>query len=182
MLNKSSSLFAALVLGGAACGIKTNQIVIGQKTTLEKQLMGEAEPLSEEQMLVASVRSRGGGVHAGSADDLQSRAIAARRRQLYNRDDIGDLKVAGCLGEARGAILTIRPCDAPSEDLILLRKTLIDQENADRRAIIDWAIGIDPVLTVADRPQIVELYHRLILERAHPGDWYEGTDGTWAKK
>ena len=67
---RSLSLLSLLPL----CGCITTTVVnIGQKSALEKQLMGETDPLSEEELLVASVRATG-GVHAGSEDDLTSRA------------------------------------------------------------------------------------------------------------
>jgi len=167
------------VASAAACGIKTNQVTIGQKTSLEKQLMGEVEPLTEEEMLVSSVRAPG-GVQAGSQDDLQTRAIAARRRQLFNRDDVDELKASGCLGEARKAVLVKRTCtDGESADL---RDQLLVQENADRRAIIDWALAADPILTATDRPQVVDIYGRLLRERARPGDWLQDDGGSWRQR
>ena len=166
----------------AACGIKTNQVSIGQKTSLERQLMGDVEPLSEEELLVASVRGPGSAV-PGSPDELQSQAIAARRRQLFNRDELDELKRAGCLGEAQHAVLVSRPCDRePAPELAARRSTLLDQENADRRVIIDWALAIDAVLTAADRPQVVEVYHRLWRERLHAGAWIQGDDGGWTRR
>jgi uncharacterized protein YdbL (DUF1318 family) len=168
------------VAGAAACGIKTNQVAIGQKTSLEKQLMGEVEPLTEEEMLVSSVRAPG-GVQAGSEDDLQTRAIAARRRQLFNRDDVDELKSRGCLGEARAAALVIRSCSA-DDAAAALRDRLLAEENADRQAIIDWALAADPILTATDRPQVVEIYGRLLRERARPGDWLEDDEGNWRQR
>jgi hypothetical protein len=168
------------VAGGAACGIKTNQVTIGQKTSLEKQLMGEVEPLTEEEMLVSSVRASG-GVQAGSQDDLQSRAIAARRRQLFNRDDIDEFKTAGCLGEGRQALVVQRSCTTDDESASL-RDRVLREENADRQAIIDWALAADPVLTSSDRPQVVDIYSRLLRERARPGDWLQNNDDAWRQR
>ncbi len=175
-----SSIPLLLVAAAAACGIRTNQVTIGQKTSLEKQLMGEVEPLTEEEMLAASVRAPG-GVHAGSRDALQTRAVAARRRQLFNRDDLHELKANGCLGEAAGAALVARACRS-DEATERLRQRLLREENADRQAIIDWALDVDPILTAADRPQAVELYGRLVRERARPGDWLQDDDGTWRQR
>ncbi len=173
---------AALGAANSAC-ITTNIINIGQKTSLEKQLMGEEEPLTEEQILVSSVRARGDGVQAGSADDLQSRALSARRRQLFNRDDVDELKAAGCLGEGLEAKLSRRPCDAAAEpERAHLAERITKEENDDRQAIIDWAIGVDPVLTPADRPQIEAIYHRLVVERARSGDWVQAADGRWSRR
>ncbi len=172
-----------LLLGAAAsCGIKTNQVSIGQKTTLERQLMGNVEPLSEEELLVASVRGAAAS-NPTAKDEQQQRALAARRRQIFNRDDLDELRGAGCLGEARDARLVARPCDKPVEPaLASLQAELIGQENDDRQAIIDWALATDPQLTAADRGQVVQIYRRLLLERLRPGDWLEQDDGSWARR
>ncbi len=165
-----------------SCAIKTSQIAIGQNTSLERQLMGEVEPFTEEEMLVASVRGPD-GVKVGSRDDLQSRALAARRRQLFNRDDMDELKAAGCLGETLEAELVTRPCSHSSGDEARrLRDRLVEQENLDRKVIIDWSLSVDPVLTPADRPQVVDLYHRLLLARARQGHWILEDDGSWTKR
>ncbi len=185
----SGRLRASLVVGIAALGaansacLTTNIINIGQKTSLEKQLMGEEEPLTEEEILASSVRAPGGSVPAGSADDLQSRVLSARRRQLFNRDDVDELKAAGCLGEGLKAKLTRRPCDADSDpETARLTERMVNEENEDRHAIIVWAIGIDQVLTSADRPQIEAIYHRLVVERARAGDWVQAKDGRWSRR
>lgn len=173
---------AACALVAPAC-LTTKIVNIGQKTSLENQLMGEAEPLTEEQLLAASVRAQGTGVHAGSMDDVQSRAIAARRRQLFNRDDVDELKAAGCLGEALGATIVRRPCSAGSEPATRdLLDRLVQEENADRSAIVDWAVAVDPVLTPADRPQVVALYHRLAVDRSKAGCWVQSEDGGWTQR
>jgi uncharacterized protein YdbL (DUF1318 family) len=168
------------VLSGGC--ITTTVVNIGQKSSLEKQLMGETEPLSDEELLVASVRDLT-SPEAEATDAVTQKAMAARRRQLFNRDDLDELKAAGCLGEALRAVLTGRPCDKVKEaDAAKLKDRMIEEENADRNAIIDWAVKVDPVLTRADRPQVEELYHRLLLERAKPGEMFQAPDGSWTKR
>ncbi|MBI5508425.1 MAG: hypothetical protein HY903_06715 [Deltaproteobacteria bacterium] len=176
-----SLILVVLAAPVPAC-ISTNVIPVGQKTSLEKQLMGEVEPLTEEELLVASVRA-GPGVELGSQDDLSRKAIAARRRQLFNRDDIDELKTAGCLAEGKSARLVARPCDKVSDpEALALRERVVGEENADRQAVIDWAISVDPVLTRADRPQIEALFTELLHEGARPGDLVEESDGSFTKR
>ena len=98
---------------GGGC-ITVTTVNIGTKTSLERQLVGELEPLTDDQLLAASVRAQPQLV-AGSLADLQAGAVAARRRQLFNRDDINEAKQLGCLGEALGAELVVRPCDQGRE-------------------------------------------------------------------
>ncbi len=170
---------------GFGC-IKVTTVNIGQKTSLERQLIGEFEPLTEEEVLAASVRA-GAGSGSVTLDDLKQQAVAARRRQLFNRDDLDELKGFGCLGEAAGAELAAHECEPTQEngegkELVQTRvERLVNEENEDRRVIINWALEADPVLTSADRDQVVEVYARLLRERLEPGHWYRGEDGAWSQ-
>ena len=167
----------------SVCSCISNTVVnIGQKSSLERQLMGEVEPLTETELLVASVRESGSPTLTAQDEPL-SRALAARRRQLFNRDDVEELKTAGCLGEAADGRLVTRSCEkSKAAEIATLSARVVDEENADRSAIIDWALGVDPVLTRSDRPQVVALYHRLVVDRAKPGEWLQQADGSWAQR
>jgi len=172
---------AAYALACCAC-ISVTAVNIGSKSSLERQLIGELEPLSEEETLAASVRAQA-QVGTGSLDELQAAAVAARRRQLFNRDDIDEAKTQGCIGEGKDARLARRTCapDADTEASARLA-TLIEQENADREAVVAWALATDPSLTTTDRPQVIQVYRRLLTENTRPGDWLETDDGTWVKR
>jgi hypothetical protein len=58
---------------------------------------------------------------------------------------------------------------------------VVEQETADRATIIDWAVATDPVLTTADRDQVVRVYARILRDRRQPGDWLQNEDGTWVQ-
>jgi uncharacterized protein YdbL (DUF1318 family) len=166
---------------GAAC-VTVTTVTIGTKTSLERQLAGEVEPLSEEQLLAASVRAEA-QVSGGSLADLQAAAVAARRRQLFNRDDIDEGKKQGCLGETREARLTLRPCEPAKDPAVATHlAALVAQENEDRLVVIDWAIAADAALTPADRLEVVRVYRRLLLEASRQGDWVQGDDGGWTRR
>lgn len=172
-----------MVTGLAASGCFTIKTVNpSQKTALERQLIGDLEAFSKEKLLTASVRAR-----RGAADDpmgsLAARAIAARRRQMFNRDDIVELKGWGCVGEGLDARLVARECPQVSDpELEAVRARVVQQENRDRASIIDWSISTDPVLTPEDRAQVVAIYHRLLVEQAEPGHWIQTRQGTWTRK
>ena len=143
-------------------------------------MMGEFEPLSEEELLASSVRSASDDDRSGGLDERQSRAMAARRRQVFNRDEIDDLKSKGCLGEAHDATLVVRACGADAEAL-RRRSELVAQENADRAAILEWVASGDDAFTDAGRAQLVDMYHRLLAVSAKKGDWVEDQGG-WTQK
>ena len=163
-----------------ACTITTRPVNIGTKTALERQLMGELEPLSDEQLLAASVRAPSNDPEVGGLDNTQAYAMAARRRQVFNRDELDELKQRGCLGEAKNALLMVRDC-SPTAEEAARRERLLAEENADREAIIEWVASSDATFAGNGRAQLIAMYHRLLAERAKAGEWVEG-EGGWAKK
>ena len=167
----------------APMGCFTNQVInISQKTALERQLMGELEPLTDEQLLLASMRAER-DLGQGSVDDVETRALAARRRQLFNRDDVREAKQVGCLGETRQGELVQRPCALDTDATqTALHTKLVQQENADRKVIVDWVISSDAALTAGDRAQVTRLYAQFLAEAAQPGDWLEDEEGAWRKR
>lgn len=160
--------------------VTVTPVTIGQKTTLERQLMGEMEALSDAELLAISVRA-GRNLAPGSMDDLQAQALAARRRMLFNRDDIDELKAEGCLGEALEARLVVRPCSA--DDRTRQRAELVARETQeDRSAVITWLIAADPVLTPADRGQVAAILRQIELEAARAGHWIQNDAGDWTRR
>jgi hypothetical protein len=176
--NSVSLIF--LLSAFAACTITTRPVNIGTKTALERQLMGQLEPLSDEQLLAASVRAPSRDPEQGGLDTTQAYAMAARRRQAFNKDEIDELKGQGCLGEAKDAMLAARPCDATA-DAVTRRDRLLAEENDDRKAIIDWVASSDESYSGQGRAQLVAMYHRLLLDNARPGDAIENDSG-WTKR
>jgi hypothetical protein len=155
---------------------------IGTKTSLEKQLIGELEPLSEEELLAASVRTSGSGAFV-PMDQLQAKALSARRRQLFNRDDLDELKAWGCAGESLQGLIEARPCKKDDDAAIKERLArIVGEENADRTSVIDWAVTTDSTLTERDRPEVVQVYKKLLHERARPGDWVQSDEGGWKQR
>lgn len=178
-MTKLTILFATAM---AACTITTRPVNIGTKTALERQLMGELEPLTDEELLAASVRAPTSGPDAAGLDTTQAYAMAARRRQVFNRDEIDELRAQGCVGETKDATLQARDCPTTSDPEVSARRTrLIGEENADRQAIVDWVASSDESYSGAGRNQLVDMYHRLLVEHVKPGEWIEGANG-WVKR
>lgn len=171
-------LFICVLLSGCFT-IKT--VNISQKTSLEHQLMGSFEPLTEEEMLLSSVRDEAQILSAQQLDSDRL-ALQARRRQIFNRDDVNTFKAQGCLGESLEGSLVLRSCSALSTDNQGLIEQIVQEETVDREAIISWVISQHDHLQASQRDQVVYIYRQFILSRSPKGTPYENSDGTWSQK
>ena len=169
--------FLITLLGSSLCNCTITTVNIPQKTALENQLIGEMAPLSEEELLLASVRS---GENSRSAS-IQP-VVAARRRQLFNRDDIVEFKQGGCLGESQRAALVALKCNRDDASSLTLIAKLVEQENADRNTLITWFITRDPTLAPTDRDQVVQIYHQLLLKQSPVGTPIQEEENSWNPK
>jgi hypothetical protein len=175
-------LIFAIIFVATGCRTTIVAIDSGQKTALERQLMGQFEPLTDEQALASSVRAAPDSTDL-TADAVQARATFARQRQLFNRDDVEDLKGLGCLGEAVDARLAARPCAATKEESTrVLAAKMITEENADRAMLLDWVAAGHEAAAPAGRAQLATLYHHLLVNQSRAGDWFEEPAGAWQKK
>lgn len=174
----------AALVGLSGCAQLT-QVNVAPKTTLEHQLLGELEPLADEDELAASIRLSHGTMALTSDGTLASKqeiALRARQRQLFNRDDVRLLLAARCLGESRRGYLVERRCTPPPELATSLRQRLVLEENADRDQIVDWVVENDETLTPGDKRKVLALYARLTQDLLQAGMWYEDGDGVWRQK
>ena len=178
------SIAGLAVLISGCVSAKIN--VVGERTALENQILGSYEELDRDMQLLASVRAvdaEGKTRQPQSYTQERRQAILARQTQQFNRDDIDELKQAGCIGEAQDGTLKARPCERSSDPAVagrLLR--LIASENQARGVILRFAVTVSPDLTEKDLPQVIEAYARMQREKAQSGEWIQQPDGKWVRK
>lgn len=167
------SVFAVLQSG---C-IKTTAVTVSRKTTLERQLLGELKPLDEQELSAMSVRAQMAERYGGVLITAQEKAMVAKRRQRFNRDDLEDLLSTGCAGEALNGTVVVRPCrETLDESLAERRSRILAEENEDRRHILAWVIASDPSLDPSVAPDIARIYHELRLTELPEGAPYQAQD------
>jgi len=166
------------------CNCVTPKIaVVDERTALENQILGSYEELDRNLQLIASVRTQGQETQAPHASDfvkIRLQAIQARQTQQFNRDDLVELKKAGCLGEGKDGLLAVRPCPAPDDPKAKDRLSILrSAENRARAVLWRFIVATNPDLSDQDLPQVIETFARLQREAAHPGEWAQGADGAW---
>jgi len=177
-------LLLTVLLSLSAC-VTLETVAIGQKTALERQLMGPFEGFSEEELLVSSVRAAALGrvraqqlARGETPQTTAQRALAARRRQLFNRDELNAGRRAACIGEALGARVALRPC------LRVLPRdherfaVVVAQENSDRAALIAHFLIRQPA-AARDEGSTRRLYRELLLDEAPASTLAQRDDRTW---
>jgi len=159
--------------------------VVDERTALENQILGTYEELDRDMQLLVSVRAAPADEGPGEQPLSRARqkAIQARRTRLFNRDDVDELKRAGCLGEAKDGKLAARACKASSDAEIAARiERILASENEARFVILEFVVQASPDLTVKDLPQVIDAHVRTQRENARPGEWIQLDSGEWVQK
>jgi len=175
---------AGLLAAVGASGCIQAALSAGQPTAVERQLLGAYEELDEELVHASSVRG-GSGLEDASHKSLQQLALRARSLQVFNADDVLELKSEGCVFETLRAELAPTECGLVSEDPAARRRRarVMDEENRGRRVLMRWAaheIARREGRAVPDASELAEVraaYLRLIKETAQPGHLMEVTPG-----
>lgn len=175
-----------LVLSGCGSLFNLDLFFVGEQTSLEQQVLGTYSELGEDLMLYSSVRAvdpDGSLSPPPPATDSQRAAFDAMRNREYNRDDIDRLLRLGVFGEAGTGLLVRREQDAPgtllSQEEIGL---LLEEENADRQAILDRLLTTTPGVTEANRDEVVNVFANLNRDAAPAGSWVQTRTGEWTRK
>jgi len=171
-------------LAGACVTAKVD--VFDQKTALENQVLGSFDELSQDMLLVASVR---GGEEGESKEpprfsDTRQQAIGAMQNREFNRDDIDELKEQKLLGENAEGLLSLIEQHAVGADAraVELARRLVVEENRDREVLLRSVVLRSENLTEADLPEVRKTFYKLNVENARPGDLYQAEDGAWTEK
>ena len=184
-------IIPAVILVAAGCAgplANVNLNVVGEQTALEKQVLGTYKSLGEDLMIYSSVRGvdeTGALKVPPKATDSQRAACQAMRNREYNRDDIVKMLASGIAGEGNDGFLVIRgevKADAIEGLTADQVGKLVEEENANRRTILDRLVETTPDLGKDQRVQVGRIFAGLNQETAPAGAWLQNDNGTWRKK
>lgn len=159
--------------------------IVDEKTALENQVLGTYQELSEEVLLVASVRyidPAGKLVARPALAPGKEKAIRAMQRSAFNKDDIDRLKTQGVLGENNEGGITIVAPEKIATDRHPFISNLVEEENADRDILMQRILATNEKLTQQDMPKIRRTFAALNRDRARPGDFVQLEEGPWIQK
>ncbi len=171
----------------AGCGgklVDVNVTIVDQKTALENQILGSYEELSNEVLLLASVRSvdeNGKLKVTTKIPKGKLKALRALQRQEFNRDDIQMFKQTLCAGEGNDGTLKFFDNERTKTDAKFKKfaEAIIAQENEDRLIVLQRIIATNENFSAQDFPKIQKISASLNRDNAKPGEKVQKENGDW---
>lgn len=173
-----------LLLVATQCSIKAPEVrVTGEKTALEREVLGTYHQLEEDTWMVASMRSSRREGEAGLSPEKE-RVLEAMQTQRFNKDDVDEFKRKGLVGEGGDGMLVIRSPRITEEDpeMDRLVREIVQEENESRTLIMNRVVELNDRLKESRQEEIRSIFARMNQENSPRGTWIERDDGTWIKK
>jgi len=184
---------AGLLAGCTLAEVKVN--VASERTSLENQILGSYDSLSEETLLVASVRGVDplGRIQTPlKRSGEQQDAVTAMQVLSFHADDVDAFKRLGWVGESNQGLLKALGMDRAKvpDDLKDFAArygqkefdAVVAEVNAAREVVMRRAVETNAALTPADMPKVRAVFAKLATDTARPGDRLQNPDGTWTVK
>lgn len=193
--NLPLALGLALLLGGCTLA-KVDVNVVSERTSLENQVLGTYNALSEDVLLVASVR---GVSPTGKVDAPQKHtpehqeAAQALEAIAFHADDVDSFKRLGWVGENLDGTLTpferALPEKAPADLKAFAArfsegefKQVVDEVNRSREILMLRVVRTNENFTAKDLPAIRKVFARINRQNSAPGTRVQGDDGRWVNQ
>ena len=185
----------ALLLGGCTLA-KVDVNVVSERTSLENQVLGTYNRLSEDLLLVASVRgvSPTGKIEAKpQASPEQQDATRALETISFHADDLESFKRLGWVGENREGLITAFPREIPKNlppDLKSFAtlyneeefRQVIDEVNQSREVLMKRVVQTNENFTAKDLPVIRKVFAKINRQNSAPGTKVQSDDGSWSSQ
>ena len=194
--NRPGVLLLALLVCNGCTLAKVDVNVVSERTSLENQVLGTYNSLSEDLLLVASVRgvSPTGKIEAPPRHTPeQQEATRALETISFHADDVESFKRLGWVGENRDGLLTPFGREIPNQLTPELRsfatlyseaefRQVIDEVNQSREVLMNRVVQTNENFTAKDLPAIRKVFARINRQNSAPGTKVQGDDGTWTSQ
>lgn len=188
------TLALGLALCFSGCTLaKVDVNVVSERTSLENQVLGTYNSLSEDMLLVASVRgvSPTGKIEAPPRHTPeQIDATRAMETIAFHADDIEAFKRFGWVGENQEGLLTTFPRETPkvkSEELKSFAanyseaefQQVVKEVNQSRETLMMRVVQTNENFTAKDLPAIRKVFAKINRQNSAPGSKVQDADGRW---
>jgi len=185
-------LAALLLLGGCTLA-KVDVNVVSERTSLENQVLGTYNRLSEDLLLVASVRgvSPTGKIEAKpERSPEQQDATRALETISFHADDLESFKRLGWVGENLEGLITPfkreipknLPSDLKSFATLYNEEEfhqVIEEVNQSREVLMQRVVQTNENFTAKDLPVIRKVFAKINRQNSAPGTKVQAEDGSW---
>ena len=181
------------LLGCTLAEVRVN--VVSERTALENQILGSYNSLSQDLLLVASVRGVDplGRIHTPPQRSREYQdAMGAMQTLAFHADDVEAFKSLGWVGENNEGLLTTFPMDKTNvtEDLKAFANrykddefnTVVKEVNAAREAVMLRIVEINENFSLEDLPRIHSVFSKLNIENSLSGEKIQTEEGSWSVK
>ena len=185
-------LVPLLLIGGCTLA-KVDVNVVGERTSLENQVLGSYNSLNEDLLLVASVRGvspTGKVENPPRRSPEQQDATRALETLAFHADDLESFKRLGWVGENREGLVTPFPRSTTKTLPADLRnfaarypeaefKQVIEEVNRSREVLMRRVIRTNENFTDKDLPAIRKVFAGINRKNSPPGTRVQAEDGSW---
>jgi uncharacterized protein YdbL (DUF1318 family) len=183
-VNFKKHIFIVIVLLSAACSIKPPEVrLTGEKTALEKEILGTYHQMREDTWMVASTRSTEEKPQAAMSPE-KKRSLEALREQEFNRDDVEEFKKEGYVGETNEATLLVRSSEELNQNPKKMKfvEEIVLEENTNRKVVMERVVELNDALKRAVSKDVYSVFAKMYQENSPSGTWIQKPDGSWVKK
>jgi len=181
------------LLGCTLAEVRVN--VVSERTALENQILGSYNSLSQDLLLVASVRGVDplGRIQTPPQRSREYQdAMGAMQTLAFHADDVEAFKSLGWVGENNEGLLTTFPMDKTSvaEGLKAFANrykddefnTVVKEVNTAREAVMLRIVGTNENFSLEDLPKIRSVFSKLNKENSLSGEKVQTEEGSWVVK
>ncbi len=166
------------------CSIKAPEVTVtGEKTSLEKQVLGTYEEIQNDADMVASTRALTGKKPPVMSIEKKL-VLKAIQNRKFNQDDVEEFERMGILGENSRGLLEIVDKKRLEKDPELKKRvlTILTEENHDRQIIMDRVVQVNQSLKNATPDEVRAVFAKMNRQNSKPGTWVQLPNGKWVKK
>ncbi len=176
-------MILVLAVLGTSCTIGIPDIQLtGEKTALQKQVLGEYEELESDDWIIASARLGTQG-QAMTFTGQKQTVLEAIKNQKFRQDEVVELKRDKILGENNEGFLEIvnpDKLDNPEEKARV--EQLVKNENADRKIIYERALAVMDIPVEWSRSKIDSMFAAEKRNQTESGTLVQTFQGEWIEK
>lgn len=193
MQNRSLLLLLSILLMTGCTLAKVDVNVVSERTSLENQVLGTYNSLSEDMLLVASVRGVSPtGIIEAAPRHTQEQHDTTRAMETiaFHADDVEIFKRFGWVGENMDGLLTAFSRDIPkgsSEELKSFAanysesefQQVIKEVNQSRDVMMLRVVQTNENFTAKDLPAIRKVFARINRQNSAAGSKVQDSEGRW---